>query len=158
MSLSRKALRKALIASFSVYLLPLAAAHIVLVWGWAVFVEFFAGRGNREPLWLAADTVLAVALQGSAFILFAWIFFFGPRVALIAASTSTNLNIGNIKDSLFVLRTRDGAEVYRHYFRQYTRTRMAFLGPRHLAVTRADLEKGGGWVEVLAIPEAVAGP
>ena len=57
-----------------------------------------------------------------------------------------------------MLRTRDGAEVYRHYFRQYTRTRMAFLGARHLAVTRADPDKGGGWIEVLRVPEAVAGP
>ena len=54
-----------------------------------------------------------------------------------------------------MLRTRDGAEVYRRFFRKYTRTRMAFLGPRHLAVTRADLEKGGGWVEVLQVPETL---
>jgi len=27
-----------------------------------------------------------------------------------------------------------------------------------LAVTRADLEKGGGWIEVLRVPEAVAAP
>ncbi len=452
MTLNRKVIWKALIASFSVYLIPLATAHIVLVWGWAVFVEFFAGRGGREPLWLAADAGLAVALQGAAFILFVWIFsgrgwrwlmlapavpVFGvvlnyayfvalpsnflieaqtaqevgdwpvacriedatllqlrepatpdlaraqeawvgpaaapgtwklmtgtdchieetahsrpsgrgslvavaaggaalftaleldpqvprywhldpvsgsateltppedlrywlvtlsrdgkavgwienrrsgqnwehrlktrevatgrerdvllrdldrgqpeilaldgfeggvmvslypgrvigfdaegsqawetidtgeikhvgqyfvrldggwvaweiyrdkgrvrfvwdlpqgsgrrevpkgsgitdlavsPDGALIAVSTSTNLNIGDIQDSLFVLRTRDGAEVYRHYFRQYTRTRMAFLGPRHLAVTRADLDKGGGWIEVLQVPETVVAP
>ena len=81
-----------------------------------------------------------------------------PDGALIAVSTSTNLNIGGVRDSLFVLRTRDGAEVYRRYFRQYTRTRMAFLGPRHLAVTRADLDQGGGWIEVLQVPEAVAAP
>ncbi len=452
MTLNRKVIWKALIASFSVYLLPLATAHIVLVWGWAVFVEFFAGRGGREPLWLAGDAVLAVALQGSAFILFAWIIsgrgwrwfmlvpavpvfgvilnyayfvalpsyflietetaqetgdwpvacriedatllqvrgpatpdlaraqeaWIGPRAtpgtwklltgpdchieetahsrpseggslvavaaggaalftalegdpqvthywhldpvsggateltpppdlrywrvtlsrdgkavgwlekrrsgqnwkhrlktrevatgrerevllrgldrgqpeilaldgfegqvmvflypgqvlafdargesawgpidtggikhvgrnfvrigdgwvaweiyredgrvrvvwdspagsgrreipkgggitdlavspdgALIAVSTSTNLNIGGVRDSLFVLRTRDGAEVYRRFFRKYTRTRMAFLGPRHLAMTRADLDKGGGWIEVLRVPEAVAVP
>ncbi len=74
MARKRGALWKGLIASFSVYLLPLATAHIVMVWGWAVFAEFFAGRGDREPLWLAADAVLAVALQGAAFILFVWIF------------------------------------------------------------------------------------
>ena len=447
MTLNRKVVWKALIASFSVYLIPLVTAHIVLVWGWAVFVEFFAGRGNREPLWLAGDAVLAVTLQGSAFILFVWIFsgrgwrwlslapavpvfgavlnyvfFFAlpsyflieaqtaqesgdwpvacriddatllqlrgpatpdlarareawigpaaapgtwkllrgpdcqveetahsrpsergslvavaaggaalftalegdpqvtrywhldpvsgaateltpppelrnwvvtlsrdgkavgwiesrrpgqiwerrlktrevasgrerevllqgldrgqpeilaldgfegavmvslypgrvigfgadgarawgpvetggiehigqyfvrldggwvaweiyrekgrvrflwdlpsgsgrrevpkgsgitdlavsPDGALIAVSTSTNLNIGDIQDSLFVLRSRDGAEVYRHYFPRYTRTRMAFLGPRHLAVTRADLGKNRGWIEVLRVPE-----
>ena len=81
-----------------------------------------------------------------------------PDGELIAVSTSTNRNIGNVRDSLFVLRTRDGVEVYRRFFRKYTRTRMAFLGPRHLAVTRADLDKGGGWIEVLEVPEAVAAP
>ena len=34
---------------------------------------------------------------------------------------------------------------------------MAFLGARHLAVTRADLEQGGGWIEVLQVAEAAAG-
>ena len=80
-----------------------------------------------------------------------------PDGALIAISTSTSLNIGDVRDSLFVLSTRDGAEVYRRFFRKYTRTRMAFLGPRHLAVTRVDLDQGGGWIEVLQIPDAVAG-
>jgi hypothetical protein len=78
-----------------------------------------------------------------------------PDGALIVVSTSTNLNIGSIRDSLFALRTRDGAEVYRRFFRKYTRTRMAFLGPRHLAVTRADLDRGGGWIEVLEVPETL---
>ena len=101
-----------------------------------------SGSGRREVPKGGGITDLAVSPDG----------------ALIAVSTSTNLNIGGVRDSLFVLRTRDGAEVYRHYFRQYTRTRMAFLGPRHLAVTRPDLEKGGGWIEVLQVPEAVAAP
>jgi hypothetical protein len=58
-----------------------------------------------------------------------------------------------------VLRTRDGAEVYRRFFRKYTRTRMAFLGARHLAITRIELDqKGSGWIEVLRIPETAAGP
>ncbi len=101
-----------------------------------------SGAGRREVPKGSGITDLAVSPDGE----------------LIAVSTSTNLNIGDVRDSLFVLRTRDGAEVYRHYFRQYTRTRMAFLGNRHLAVTRADLDKGGGWIEVLEVPEAVAGP
>ncbi len=100
------------------------------------------GAGRREAPKGSGITDLAVSPDG----------------ALIAVSTSTKLNIGDIKDSLFVLRTRDGAEVYRRYFRRYTRTRMAFLGPRRLAVTRADLDQGGGWIEVLQVPEAVAAP
>ncbi len=80
-----------------------------------------------------------------------------PDGALIAVSTTTSLNIGSVRDSFFVLRTRDGAEVYRRFFRKYTRTRMAFLGARHLAVTRVDLARRRGWVEVLQVPDGAAG-
>ena len=79
----------------------------------------------------------------------------GHNITLVCA---TNGDVGEGRGVVFVLRARDGAEVYRRYFRQYTRTRMAFLGPRHLAVTRADLDQGGGWIEVLQVPEAVAAP
>jgi len=81
-----------------------------------------------------------------------------PDGALIVVSTSTGLNIGSLRDSLFAFRTRDGAEVYRRYFDKFTRTRMAFLGARHLAVTRVDLKHGGGGIEVLRIPDDAAGP
>ena len=77
-----------------------------------------------------------------------------PDGALIVVSTSTGLNIGDVRDSVFALRTRDGAEVYRRFFRKYTRARMTFLGTHHLAVTRADLDQGGGWIEVLQVPPA----
>ncbi len=80
-----------------------------------------------------------------------------PDGLLIAISTSTGLNIGSVRVSLFVLGTRYGTEVYRRYFRKYTRTRMVFLGARHLAVTRVDLDRGGGWIEVLQVPDGAAG-
>jgi hypothetical protein len=96
-----------------------------------------AGAGRREIPMGSGITDLALSADG----------------ALIAVSTTTNLSIGEVRDSLFVLRSRDGAEVYRRYFRKYTRTRMAFLGARHLALTRADLDTGGGWIEVLEVPE-----
>ena len=98
-----------------------------------------AGAGQREIPKGGGITDLAVSPDG----------------ALIVVSTSTNLNIGDVRDSLFALRTRDGAEVYRRFFRKYTRARMAFLGSRYLAVTRVDLDKGGGWIEVLEIPETL---
>jgi len=79
-----------------------------------------------------------------------------PDGALIAVSTSTGLNIGDVRDSLFALRTRDGAEVYRRFMPKYTRARMVFLGAHHLAVTRVDLDRGGGWIEVLRVPPATA--
>ncbi len=74
MTFSRKALWKALIASFSVYLMPLATVHVVFVWGLALGAEIFTSESRRAPLWLAADLGLAVALQAGAFVLFAWIF------------------------------------------------------------------------------------
>jgi hypothetical protein len=101
-----------------------------------------AGAGRREIPKGSGITDLALSADG----------------ALIAVSTTTNLNIGDVRDSLFVLRSRGGAEVYRRYFRKYTRTRLAFLGARHLAVTRVDLDKGGGWIEVLEVPGAAAAP
>ena len=101
--------------------------------------DLLAGAGQREIPKGGGITDLAVSPDG----------------ALIVVSTSTNLNIGDVRDSLFALRTRDGAEVYRRFFRKYTRARMAFLGSRYLAVTRVDLDKGGGWIEVLEIPETL---
>jgi hypothetical protein len=80
-----------------------------------------------------------------------------PDGALIVVSTSAGLNIGSVRDSLFALRTWDGAEVTRRFFRKHTRARMAFLGTRHLAVTRVDPDKRVGWIEVLQIPSAAAG-
>ena len=74
MTLNRKALWKALIASFSVYLLPVFTVHYVYVWGWGIGAEIFAGEGDRDPLWLAADAGLALAFQAAAFILFTWLF------------------------------------------------------------------------------------
>ena len=50
----------------------------------------------------------------------------------------------------------DGAEAYRRFMPKYTRARMVFLGAHHLAVTRVDLDRGGGWIEVLRVPPAAA--
>ncbi len=122
--------------------------------GWVAW-EIYRDKGRVRFLWdLPSGAGRREVPKGSGITDLA----VSPDGALIAVSTSTNLNIGDVRDSLFVLRTRDGTEVYRRFFRKYTRTRMAFLGPRHLAVTRVDLEKGGGWIAVLRVPEAVAGP
>ena len=118
--------------------------------GWVAW-EIYREKGRVRFLWdLPSGSGRREVPKGSGITDLA----VSPDGALIAVSTSTNLNIGDIRDSLFVLRSRDGAEVYRRYFRTYTRTRLAFLGPRHLAVTRADLEKGGSWIEVLRVPES----
>jgi hypothetical protein len=120
--------------------------------GWVAW-EIYRDKGRPRVLWdLPQGAGRHLVPKGSGVTDVA----VSPDGALIAVSTSTNLNIGDVRDSLFVLRTRDGAEVYRRFFRKYTRTRMAFLGARHLAVTRVDLDQGGGWIEVLRIPETAA--
>ncbi len=87
MGVTGRAVFKALIASFSVYLPPLFTVHILFVWGWAIGAELFTSASDREPLWLAADVALAVALQAAAFVFFAWIFSARPWrwLSLIAA-------------------------------------------------------------------------
>jgi hypothetical protein len=49
-----------------------------------------------------------------------------PSGDLVAVSVATALNIGQIRDSMYVLRTSDGAEVFRRYLPRYTRTPVYF--------------------------------
>jgi hypothetical protein len=51
-----------------------------------------------------------------------------PAGDLIAVSVATSLNIGNIQDSIYVLRASDGKEVFRRYLPRYTRTQVLFPG------------------------------
>jgi hypothetical protein len=120
--------------------------------GWVAW-QVYRDQGRLQILWnLARGAGRHQVPKGSGITDLA----VSPDGALIAVSTSTKLNIGEVRESLFVLRTRDGAELYRRYFRKYTRPRMAFLGARHLAVTRRNLDQGGGWIEVLRVPAGVA--
>jgi hypothetical protein len=73
-----------------------------------------------------------------------------PSGSYIAISTTTALNIGRIRDSVFVLRTSDGIEVFRRYFPTYTRSRVAFLGDSRFAFDDREGEHFG--VRVLEIP------
>ena len=97
------------------------AGRVRLIW------DLPSGGGRREIPKGSGITDLALSSDG----------------ALIAVSTTTNLNIGDVRDSLFVLRSRDGAEVYRRYFRQYTRTRLAL--PGRPAPGRDPRRSGQGW-------------
>jgi hypothetical protein len=45
----RRAVFKALIASFSVYLLPIFTVHITFLWGWAIGAEILAGQSEHDP-------------------------------------------------------------------------------------------------------------
>ena len=79
-----------------------------------------------------------------------------PAGGLIAVGLSGNLRIGTVKDSVFVLRTDTGKEVYRRFMPSYSRPHLAFLGRGHLAIGRyAD---GRSWIEVLAVPSAFQQP
>lgn len=49
-----------------------------------------------------------------------------PDGELIALSVATSLNIGHIKDAIYVLRVRDGAVIFRRYLDTYTRTPVLF--------------------------------
>jgi hypothetical protein len=61
-----------------------------------------------------------------------------PSGAYIAISTTTALNIGHIKDAVHVLRTSDGAVVWRRYLPPYARSSVTFLGERFFAYTDWD--------------------
>ena len=74
-----------------------------------------------------------------------------PDGRYIAVSVSTIILIGSVRDAVFVLRTADGAEVWRRYFPTYTRNHVAFLGSGYLAVTfQGD---GPPRIDVLEVPE-----
>jgi len=73
-----------------------------------------------------------------------------PRGSYVALSTTTTLNIGQIRDSVYVLRARDGGEAFRRYLPMYSRSRVAFLGDSRLAYD--DQEGGRFGVRVLRVP------
>jgi hypothetical protein len=67
-----KRARNALLLSFLVYLLPVIHVHGGNILGLILWAEFAGGYSDREPLWLAMDAGLAIALQASAFAVFYW--------------------------------------------------------------------------------------
>jgi hypothetical protein len=50
-----------------------------------------------------------------------------PSGRYVAVSATTTLSIGNVRDTVYVLRTDTGEEVFRRYLPTYTRTAVAFL-------------------------------
>ena len=51
----------------------------------------------------------------------------------VAFSTTTELSIGSIADTVLVKRASDGADVFRRTLPAYARSHVAFLGERHFA-------------------------
>jgi hypothetical protein len=74
-----------------------------------------------------------------------------PGGTYVAVSTTTNLNIGNIKDAVFVLRASDGQEVWRRTLPRYARASVAFLSERWFAYT--DWDGLHATTRVLQIPD-----
>jgi hypothetical protein len=75
-----------------------------------------------------------------------------PSGSYIAVSTTTTLNIGQIRDSVFVLSTGSGAEVFRRYLPTYARSRVAFLGDSRFAFDDREGERFGVRVLQIAAP------
>jgi hypothetical protein len=65
---------KALLASFSIYLLPVVGPHMAMFWGVLIGYEIYSGPENRQAAWIAADLGLALLLQSAAFALWLWLF------------------------------------------------------------------------------------
>jgi hypothetical protein len=73
------------------------------------------------------------------------------RGRYVAASTTTALNIGSIRDTVVALRTSDGSEVFRKTLPTYTRSQVAFLGDGYFAYS--DVEGTHSRTRVLRITD-----
>jgi hypothetical protein len=60
------------------------------------------------------------------------------RGRYVAASTTTALSIGSIKDTVVALRTGDASEVFRRALPMYARSQVAFLGDRYFAYSEVE--------------------
>jgi hypothetical protein len=69
-----------------------------------------------------------------------------PSGRYVAVSTSTTLNIGDVRDAVFVVRTSDGAEVFRRFLPKYSRSNVVFFGETYLVYSDASR------VHVIGIP------
>lgn len=74
-----------------------------------------------------------------------------PDGRYVAISTTTSLNIGRIRDSVVVLRARDGSEAYRVSLPTYARSRVAFLGGSRFAHDDREQERFG--VRIVTVPD-----
>ena len=73
-----------------------------------------------------------------------------PAGRHIAVSVATGLSIGSTKSAVFVFRAADGNEIFRRYRPPYSRNRLTFLGPDHLAMTRSEDDQS--FVDVYRVP------
>jgi hypothetical protein len=69
----------------------------------------------------------------------------------VAFSTTTELNIGSIADTVLIKRASDGADVFRKTLPAYARSHVAFLGERQFAYT--DIAGATATTRVMVLPE-----
>jgi hypothetical protein len=112
---------------------------------WVAWDAYVEDRPYRLA-WPTAEGSGSEAIRAGRFIVPAAI---DPGGAYVAGSTSTALNIRSIRDSVFVLRARDGATVFRKYLPMYTRTQVVFLGDGQFAYSSK--EGAGSVIGVLRI-------
>jgi len=60
------------------------------------------------------------------------------RGRYVAASTTTSVSIGSIKDTVVALRTGDASEVFRRALPMYARSQVAFLGDGYFAYSEVE--------------------
>ncbi|NNE79184.1 MAG: hypothetical protein HKN18_02830 [Silicimonas sp.] len=72
--------------------------------------------------------------------------------SVIAAAYSSNISIGNVEGAIVLVRTSDGEEIFRQKLPRFSRTNLAFIGDRHLAISRT--ESNQALVDVYRIPHS----
>jgi hypothetical protein len=70
----------------------------------------------------------------------------------VAFSTSTTLNIGDVRDAVVVLRVGDGREVFRRFLPRYSRTNVVFIGGEYFVYSDANT------THVLRVPASETAP
>jgi hypothetical protein len=74
---------------------------------------------------------------------------FDPTGVLVAVSVSDLHEVGNIPDSVYVFRIRDGVEVFRRFLPPFSHPSVQFLGASLLAYT--DYDGSDGFVRVVKV-------
>jgi hypothetical protein len=77
--------------------------------------------GGTPPTWASAPAFKSISnIGGSSAAV-------DPTGSNIAISETTTLSIGNARDVVYVLRTDDGADVFRRYLPRYSRSEVVFF-------------------------------
>jgi len=102
---------------------PQATTYLRHRTGWVAW-DAYREDGPYQIAWsLAAGSGTHRANRGRAITAAA----VNPSGTLVAVSETTTLNIGSASDVVYVIRARDGADVFRRYLPRYARSPVVFL-------------------------------